>query len=137
MNVRLLRKIQKHILEEPKRFKMSSWVTRKEDGNETAYDTEVANVKEWKFAKCGTAACIGGWAIILSGKLERARDTCNYGRMAGKLLEIDHPSENLLFGLCSWPEEYRDKFVNAKTLRARAQAAVARIDHFIKTKGAE
>lgn len=70
----LLRKVQHHILEEPKR----------------------ANIREWVYpsdkAPCGTEACISGWVCILvDGRYEWP--ACQYGfgarRRAAELLHLD------------------------------------------------
>lgn len=114
MNVRLLRKIQKHILAEPKSYDQDAWI-REDD--------------------CGTVACIGGWASILSGNKDLTA-----------ALEISEPSLEVLLAPVPanprlwprrWPEKFYRGYLAAKTARGRARAAVRRIDHFIKTKGAE
>jgi hypothetical protein len=57
MNVKLLRKIQKHILEEPRRLDMDVVLVK---------DIDPAS---WRDAPpCGTVGCIAGWACALSGK---------------------------------------------------------------------
>jgi hypothetical protein len=48
LNKKLLRDVLKHIKIEPRRFNMNKWV------------------KESKKAPCGTQACIGGWACLLT-----------------------------------------------------------------------
>ena len=138
LNVRLLRRIQKHILEEPRRFQMGAAVIR------------AGNPKQWKliaptFAHdasktmppCGTAACIAGWADILSGGsgngwTVRERAATKLGVPAG-FSWLGHP----LFDDNSWPQPFRTRYRAAKTPQARAKIAAQRIDHFIKTKGAE
>lgn len=95
MNVRLLRRVAKHIVEEPRRYNQGSWCDRSND------------------APCGTMACIAGWAVILGDKLDPKK--------------IDH--ERIY--------HEAKRFHAAKTLRGRASVAVARIEHFIKTKGKE
>jgi hypothetical protein len=56
MNVKLLRRIQKHILAEPKRLDMGNFIVRKSDGLGSLV----------RFPKCGTVGCIAGWAVTLS-----------------------------------------------------------------------
>jgi hypothetical protein len=126
MNVKLLRKIQKHILEEPKRYDQNVWLAEGAPQN--------------GFATCGTMACIGGWAQILGSKRKpRAVSRVN----AMRLLGIDRAQAWRLFDSIAgvpedmWPRKFSAAYVKAKTDLGRARAAVRRIDHFIKTRGAE
>ena len=123
MNVKLLRKVQKHIASEPKRFTFD-WM------------------HESDAAPCGTRACIAGWTLILgtpgwSNKtideidtLLARRSKSGFGFYTGpasKLLDINYEQAARLF--IYWPEPF-DELKSADT-------AVARIEHFIKTKGRE
>lgn len=138
LNVRLLRKIQRHILEEPKRFLMRAFVETGKPG--TAYMND-----EWEFEKfpaCGTAACIGGWACILNGKLS-ARNG-DFEIPAARLLGVTRSRNFMvksqadrLFHVPYWPEQFKHEFRRAHGATAHARIAAARIDHFIATKGAE
>jgi hypothetical protein len=142
MNVKLLRRIQKHILAEPKRFRMLDWIEK-----QTATDpTYIADDSERvSFPKCGTVACIGGWAVLLSKK--KPSRTHYEGFRAAKLLGLNRPHGHLdrvrstdserLFFTEAWPIDFSMKFNRAKTPEDRARIAAKRIDHFIKTKGAE
>lgn len=132
MNVKLLRKIQKHILAEPKRFIMGSWVQRKTEEWPTIGDFAI---NEGRFPKCGTAACIGGWTLILSE--EDPDETFNVQKRAAKLLDLDYRQGCTLFDAYNWPDEFGDDFRSAKQPKRRARIAAEFIDHFIKTKGAE
>jgi len=60
LNVTLLRKVMKHILEEPRRLRQSEWLAKKGD----AYYKHVPRKER---PPCGTVACIAGWAVELSG----------------------------------------------------------------------
>jgi hypothetical protein len=132
LNVRLLRKIQRHILEEPKRFIMGDVIVREDPGVEILDDELI-----WKMPKCGTAACIAGWALLLSGK--RGSDMSK----AAKLLGIEDPDtegydgDSALFYTSKWPAKFYNAWNVAKSNKARARVAVRRIEHFIKTKGKE
>jgi hypothetical protein len=94
MNVKLLRKVKRHILEEPKRFLMSTIDTHGAPGEETGYGG--------KFAKCGTAACICGWACALSGTAWREARFAT----AEKLLGITPNEAARLFEPGCWPEQF-------------------------------
>jgi hypothetical protein len=125
MNVRLLRKIQKHILAEPRRFAMGIV-----DKRGIAGDSERIKPDEYnafnpyedgqKFPDCGTMGCIMGWGRILGGR--------KYDRSQ---------MWNKLCSASSWPERFRASYKRAKTPLTRARIAARRIDHFIATKGME
>lgn len=77
--VKLVRKVQNHILEEPKRFNMDDWVEHiSEDLAVEDYSPETAAAynKEIKkrYPACGTTACIAGWVAILSKPLKTDKD---------------------------------------------------------------
>jgi hypothetical protein len=120
MNVELLRKIQKHILEEPKRIYMPRWRL-----------VFSAIRKEGLCApECGTVGCIGGWAEILSGVEGYARDLLG--------LDSEHGEASRLFNDDEWPEKFQTglRKANPQT-QAYAQVVSDRIDHFISTRGEE
>lgn len=129
MNTRLLRKVAKHIAEEPRRLDMSFLYRR------------AALVKEDLRPPCGTVGCIAGWALIIGLKattFSAAFPIVNGSTVdvtdARKLLKVknDH-----LFFLSLWPEAFQCDYRAASTPAERASVTVARIEHFIKTKGAE
>lgn len=62
LNVKLLRKIRDHILEEPKRVDMSFWLKKYTKKQREASDIIPA---------CGTIGCIAGWAKVLTGSRSR------------------------------------------------------------------
>lgn len=118
MNVKLLRKVKKHILEEPKRLMMGDWVT------------------ETKKSPCGTAACIGGWAVILSGKYRANMDAGDVQEEAKELLDVEGMESTRLFGPVWWPAKFRGGCADDGE-EITAKIAAKRIDHFIKTEGRE
>jgi len=126
INVALLRKIQKKILDEPGQFQMRTWYSTTDD-----FHNQVK-------VNCGTAACIGGWAVTIAKKVKPSEywktgwDTL---AEAKKLLRITMPMTERLFLEANWPDKFRHAYYDAKTNQGQAQAASARIDHFIKTKG--
>jgi hypothetical protein len=142
MNVKLLRTIQRHILAEPKRFRMLDWIEKQTPTDPTYIADDSERVS---FPKCGTVACIGGWAVLLSKK--KPSETGYEGYRAAKILGLNRPtgiidraasvdSERLFF-TDVWPIDFAVKFRLAKTPEGRARIAAKRIDHFIATKGAE
>lgn len=135
MNVKLLRKIQKHILAEPLRFNMRWW---KWQGIEL--ERKVAEGVHPAVPPCGTVACIAGWAQELEAPKSR-RNTASHATI---LLGLTFDQSMRLFTLPShdplpgeWPKKFARAYLSARTPRGRASAAVRRIDHFIATKGRE
>jgi hypothetical protein len=133
LNVRLLRKIQRYILKEPRRLVMSRLILKKGDPLPEDHNDD--------FGKCGTAACIAGWALLLSGRkpFKGERGEENDAGTAAKVLGVkyetcgnsDHPG-NKLFWVFNWPYKFRIRYNQAKTAFARAKATSLRIDYFIK-----
>lgn len=132
MNIPLLRKIQKAIREEPRRFDMRDWVMLSDK------------------SPCGTSACIAGHAAMIALKkppekslalaagrlLDKHNNDNDYyiAQIAKDLLLLSSGQANRLFFRSEWPAKFQKL---TKTPKARAQQAIARINHFIKTKGKE
>lgn len=134
LNVKLLRLIQKHITEEPRRFFMSGIRFQAHDKERWRdFAMNCVNDLSLSMPPCGTAACIAGWALLLSD--------CDAGEgldTAASLLgipqmESGHRDYDSLFLDSSWPEPFKSKWKNAKTPKTRAKIACARIDHLIET----
>ena len=125
INVRLLRRIQKQILKEPRQFQMAAWFT-------TLGVDDIPN--------CGTAACIGGWAMALkrnwNPKTADERTVHEYSD-AKKALGLDDIKGGRLFIFGEWPQQYQRVGKHKAGTKAFARQAVRRIDHFIKTRGRE
>lgn len=129
MNTKLLLEVKAKILEEPKQFEMSAYFS-----NASNSGIEIPN--------CGTAACIGGWAISFSKKLNpnlaSAGVVHGWGSEAQKILDLTAPERHQLFYAGNWPEPFRSKFGEAVAgSKEAAQIAADRIDHFIATEGRE
>lgn len=133
MNIKLLRKIQKAILKEPRQFDMDRWYS---------FASSVPN--------CKTTACIAGWAIACDRKVKpllaaRTFDgefgvnthSITYsgkpGDVAAQLLGIDLDQREKLFQVGNWPRKYYIAYQRADTYKQRARIAFNRIGHFIKT----
>lgn len=128
MNIELLQEIKARILAEPDSFRMDTWT-------------------------CGTAHCIAGWAVLLSGLTianpdaetfaQRLTDGRTPDMAATQVLDIpadpddwDSPAERL-FHVGDWPAEFEEAYEDAGSRSERAQIAANRIDRFIDTDGAE
>ncbi len=136
MNIPLLRRIQKRILKEPRQFQMDNWF----------------NHSPSVYPNCGTAACIAGWAVTMSMKKGNPKKICQLltgalttdwtdndkiTRKAMKFLQLDTPeAAKRLFIQSRWPSVFRFHPSSEGTPEYAANA-VARIDHFIATNGAE
>lgn len=141
MNVELLRKIQKHILAEPLRYNQNATIARGDPGGEVCMD--VGDVEVQKAPTCGTIGCLAGWAHLLSiPENKRVNAKFSYAKARAALGLTLQEAQRLFSYVYSyspgvWPERFVAAYRNAKTARQRARVAVQRIDHFIKTKGAE
>lgn len=139
LNVKLLRKIQKHILEEPRRFFMAGLVATGTPGatfeNSNWYEDLPSIVP-----RCGTSACIAGWTALLSGKSTKQAGILSLNWSARRLglsprvfgSSVDGRLVSPLFYSANWPDPFRARYAKAKTPKTRAKIAVARIDHLIK-----
>ena len=142
MNVKLLRKVEKRILAEPRRFDMMTFGDK--------LDKEAIEALGEEAPPCGTVACIAGhvdWMthprlFAASVAIDRfARDDSIAERAAKELglgfeLSQDTYAGRLFFD-DEWPKKFQAAFSKAKTPLQRAKVAVKRIEHFIKTNGKE
>lgn len=129
MNVKLLRKVKAHILAEPKRLYMSSYIKSEAHNMDIGHD----------YPKCGTAACIAGWACLLELKPKDPYEfwqTHSVGPEAAALLGIDDQAAYRLFEPSEWPKQFA-RGRSDDGAKETAKVAAARIEHFIKTKGRE
>jgi len=139
INYALLRRVRDHILEEPRRLYMGMYIRRKADGDVLSTNPwDHGTGKTLPYAPCGTAACIAGWAALLSG-LDPKYGWLRAATVAAKALRLGEYSEQFdsLVAVDRWPEPFQSRYMRAMTAPARAKAAADRIDHFIATKGAE
>jgi len=138
--VKLLRRVKRHILAEPKRLDMNQWV------------------KPSRQSPCGTAACIAGWTVLLSGPEEKIAEVSKtrtlyeaneaaiggfgvgIGERARQLLGLTYEQSVRLFHVKAawvngvWPTEFARRYTSTKTTKAeKAKVAAERIDHFIRT----
>lgn len=135
INTKLLRKIQKFILQEKGRFDMSDWLQ----------PTKSSSVLGDEKALCGTACCLAGAAYVLEHKLDLKKPSSFDDLPSGHSVEIFATralgltaNQRLrLFFRSEWPAKYATAYVRARSQAGRARAGVNRIEHFIKTKGAE
>lgn len=126
---RLLRKVAKHILEEPARYEQNVWLRLGVPGKVT--NLEHIDNAPTEFPACGTIACLGGWVNQLTSV--RSRDDDTFRRACGQIGVDSEMGANLFGYNTGWPEPYMTAYENATTLRGKAKVAARRIEHFIKT----
>jgi hypothetical protein len=128
MNVELLRRVEAHILEEPKRLFMRKWVQFKRD-----------------YAECNTAACIAGWAVMLTGDKKAVEAQLKsetswvhqrspIAEAAQELLQLTPTESYRLFDPSAWPLQFYHGLTDDGS-RDSAEATVQRIEWFIHTEG--
>lgn len=143
LNVKLLRKVQKWIREEPLRLRMAWWKRK------------ASEIIGQPAPPCNTTHCIAGAAIMLAGKKMPKNDAgLEPAIKAAKLLGITANTESFgdteaakLFFFQKWPTQFKAKYTEEKTggyffsetvpltaqqVRKNAKIADARIDYFIK-----
>jgi hypothetical protein len=122
MNVELLRKVQAHVLEEPKRVWMNDWIV---------FGPDYAGLKR---PECDTVGCIGGWGWLLSGHTGYPDNVDGYL----EVFDITFHEGKRLFHIGHWPDRFKDKLSEFRwQTQEYAQAVSDRIDHFIATEGRE
>jgi hypothetical protein len=125
LNVKLLRKVKKHILEEPRRFFM--WgVHQTGRPNKDTYKADGSHGRV-KFPSCGTAACIAGWTCLLGGEKDNVSMS-----VANQLLGVGGIATASLYNANYWPAPLASQFRTAKTPLQRAKIAAKRINLFIR-----
>lgn len=123
LNEKLLREVQKQILNEPNSFLMRTWIQRIEYCG--AYFT--GDKGPQPFPDCGTAGCIGGWAVLLQDQTAQ-NDSSIEGR-AMKLLGLD---SNSLLHVDYWDVDLQMKYKAKQSTQCRAVIAAEMIERTIQ-----
>jgi hypothetical protein len=135
--VRVLRKVQKFLIEEPRRFNMYEGIT------------DALGLKDQlEVPPCGTACCIAGAIYLIDTKTPLpvgANLRIGFGKIEHHIASKFKLSDDMMSRLfyqnpysCNqWPKIYTDAYMAAKTPLERACIGVARIEHFIATDGQE
>jgi hypothetical protein len=141
INVRMLRRIEKAILAKPEKFDMRDYLRPVEMTHE---QWSRYFLKPDVFELCKTTACIAGWADLLTNKQSHIFDVSS---RAADILGLIPDQSMRLFYLSTqtsdekhWPKEFERPYrraIRAKKWADAAKIAVERIEHFIKTRGAE
>lgn len=142
--IRLLRKVQKFLIAEPRRFNMRYGVMDVNDvSDDNVFDKMLEN------PPCGTACCIAGAAYVVATCTRLKNTTIPWmsiihGINVAAQVRFERDIFRKLFytkrqhdAVQAWPAFYEDAYFDAKTPLERACIGVARIEHFIATDGEE
>lgn len=127
----------------PLNFKLFRAVIKKLEAAPMAYDQESVVEKD-KEAPCGTAACIGGWAYLLSGKKVTKKVTMlNVLNEASELLGLNADALDWEDGdACrvfavdpdeTWPEPFASDWQSAEGREEQAAVAVRYLRNILAT----
>lgn len=143
LNVRLLNKVKKHILEEPLRLRMSSWlrIATKASQKQQRFGprgefTDYGEPNTQTFPACKTIGCIAGWTVLLGLPADQAKNISpddDIEEIAVRLLNMDYSDMCSLFYVGDWPDHLHQAYIAAKTPIERAKLVAAAIDDFKKT----
>jgi hypothetical protein len=135
LNKPLIRKIIKHITEEPNRYSQEYIIRVGEPekpinpNNYNCFHT---------FPACGTAACLGGWACILSRKRPHKEWFINQLPLGGKALGLSDERQEILFSAnpeIDWPTPFNSRWLRATIPSQEVKVAVAMLKKVIETNG--
>ena len=125
--VRMLRKVQKFLMEEPKRFNMYEGIA-----------DSLGLRGQLDQPPCGTACCIAGAMFIIDTGMPLNRTSVSWTKVLDSVVKKYFKSNwSALFYTDNWPMLYRIAYANTKIPLERACIGVARIEHFIATDGRE
>ena len=129
MNTKLLRRAQAAILAEPKQFLMEDYFTCKPSD---------VHPRLRRIPNCGTAGCIAGHVLALMegwdlNTAELRASAAETLQRATHALDLTTLQAYQLFFTTYWPERFLKHYLQAGSMRAKAQAASDYIDYFIKT----
>lgn len=80
---------------------------------------------------CGTAACIGGEALLRFGDTKLRNLNGEGDEEAADLLGLNEETAKDLFYVFNWPEDLGKRYMNAEHEAARREVAADRIERFI------
>lgn len=136
--VTLVRRVERVILREPRKFDMDFLLMK--------YNSkEAAKRRLGRSAPpCNTVGCIAGWAVLLSDRknIEWGRfdsDTkepyMDVWQRGAELLGLERGEAGKLFNASQWPGEFYKRYENARGKLGRAKVTVERLEHYIHTGG--
>lgn len=140
MKVRHLRRIVKHILEEPLRINMDDLIRSRNSklygqlqqgvlshlSKETVQSLPDGHVHRWP--SCNTVACLSGWEILLYGNPTK-------DDIWSSIERLELPNKDLFY-LHYWPQPWQSKIYSEKPgTKAYAQVVAQAVEDYIKTGG--
>lgn len=119
-SIDILQKVKQHILEEPRRLRMTTWF----------YKTDLVDPMS---PPCGTIGCIAGFTVMLSGKIVEVETV---QEEAMELLGINDKQAGELFYTSQWPQRFSTEYFDyGWASKERAEVTARRIDAFIEQYG--
>jgi hypothetical protein len=123
-------------MEDSKKIMMDSWIKPADELDKRDH------------SPCGTAGCIAAWAVLLSGGKVKGMNCLEWrgeglykeaiSFRAKEILGLSISQASNLFYPNRWPEQYLERLHRWEPGEKRyAKVVCDKIDHFIKTKGAE
>lgn len=144
LNIPMLRRIQAHILEEPRRLNMSTWgKCGLEPGDEIDrnYEQGIAGgdfhcLTPQSCPPCGTAGCLAGWTVMLEALDRGVRPYFGQCSMADveavRILGLDAKEAPKLFYPDNWDSDFWSEYKQATTPLELADITSRYIDWFIE-----
>jgi len=148
LNKALLNKVKKHILEEPNRLIMSTWLSKTTPG--TKINPGAWGENNMEVPKCGTVGCIAGWIVLLAhpdaDERMKLETLYGYNAIAKRALGIADLSVYYsgipfeIFYVDRWPEPFKTQYYEVsykfpnhdEAQKERAKIVAAVIDEFKK-----
>lgn len=149
-----LRRLQKYILKEPRRFNLNFWGVHSEEDPESlrdsgVYDNEIVTILETQNPPCGTVACLAGNVCVMAKLVTpidfEGHDLYEFDNstptQAQEYLGISMEDADNLFYLQTWgvvdggwPKKFEKQLLKyTPGSKEYAQVGVDRIEHYIQT----
>lgn len=127
----LLNRVKQHILEEPNRLDMDTWLHHDTPGARYVSGGSTQTVPD-----CGTVGCIAGWVAVLTAPVQPVSLWDLSVTKAAQQIGWTSPRHDpWLFYVSRWPEELEDAYDHAQTPKERAEATAMAIDRYIELDG--
>lgn len=142
LNKALIQKMIKRIQAKPESYDQGtpgqSYKSRVEEG---LYDDDETSCRSRPAPECGSVECLMGQAIIANAKTQAEGIKQMYQELNnGNIKRTAHDLTGLpysLFGATSstWPEPFASQWIDAKTYKGQARAAINLLKAILKTNG--
>ncbi len=139
LNVKLLKRVRKHVLAEPGRLNMWAWLVKevsKTCGIKKLPTPNPNNPKplfQLKVGKCDTVGCIAGWVVFLGDPPEHSTPVGMISMRAAELLGIPLGKAEGLFWPHRWAPEMLTKLKKTRPgTKAHAEVVVEALDLWMR-----